>query len=1015
MAGETEELFVLRRRTTSLPCPGCQEIQHVTRPVFLDWRDRRALEELDRVFPSAACSSCGTDLAIDLPVLLTRPGDPVEFLVSGNTRSEKAVAVLTEILTEHVPTQSGRTTTPVAVCPAEIFTLVGRRYLGFAVQAMTEPNNDIDEAAKAWINDIRHRGDWPDLRSDLARYLTSDPDRLDLANSLLEETWQPVIRRLGRETAAAQPTPDQARAVRLRMRELARLRHVAEGADAGDAVVAEALELLADVVARQANPNRTVDDVRHGVASGRRLLSLLDQHGLSGTSLAITATNDTAALMLDDPDQDHGEALRMLTARRTEAARRQLASLTDITTNHALAHLRSDRIAGAEELDHVIALLEDALHLHALYFPDAPERSLSLITNLATMYRSRLTGDPSSNTDRALGLFGQARAIDDELCRLTRPDRIMLDSNYVSALTSRFKLVPTQDDADRLLTEIDNLAPRLEELGRTHPTRLRSLTNFGSIAVELLATAGIMTPAGLSERGEAWFRTAIDALTGTPASSATAVLARSGLAALLGQRGPDGYSEAEDLLTSCVHDLDGSPATLLHHTVVDNLARLHLWQGHWDQAIGYLEQACRWADDTIASASTQAARLAHIAAAGDLYQRLALCYTQQRDARSAIHTVERARARWIASADVDEAIAERLTPGSALLYLGTTSIGSYAVILIAGRGAGAWTATLRTTEILPTLLQIQQAEAASDLMGPLDECATLLHRGLLNPLAEILRGQNIHTLNIIAGGPLSGLPLHALTGPHGTLAQHASIRYLVNAHATNAPAPASPAALAVANPTGDLPFAASEIDAVRSYLPHTHTPPPAVGVRGWLTTHLPTTTHLHLACHARYDPADPFASHFVLGDNLRLTISDIARIGTPNLELVVATACQSGVTDQRGADELVGLAHALLAAGAQSAVAALWKIRDISTAVLIALFYRAMAAGSSPAAALEAAAHTIRDADIAELAEWAAADWLPEALRPQLRAMRYAPRYRDPAIRPFEHPAHWAGLVYIQR
>ena len=955
-------------------------------------------------------------MAIDLPVLLTRPGDPVEFLVSGNIRSEKAVEVLTEIFTDHLPTEDGRTTTPVAVCPAEVFPFVARRYLGFALQSIAEPGTGFDGIGAAWLEGVRSSGEWPHLQDDLARYLTSDPDHADAASSLFEEKWQPVVRRLGQDTVAAQPTPDQAQAVRLRMRELTRLRHVAEGIDAGDAVVAEALDLLADVVARENNPNRTVDDVRHGVASGRRLLTLLDQHGLSGTRLAITATNDTAALMLDDPDEYRGEALRMLATRRAEATRRQLASLADITTNYALAHLRSDRIAGAEELDHVITLLEDALHLHTLYFPDAPEQNLWAITNLATKYRSRLTGGPADNNERALELFAQARAIDDELDKLTRPDRIVLDSNYVNALTSRFTLAPTQVDADALLTEVDDLAPRLDELGPTHPTRLRSLTNFGSIAVELLAAHDITTPAGLSERGEAWFRTAIDALAGVPDADATSILARSGLAALLSQRGPDGYREAEELLTGCVRALDGSPATMLHHTVVDNLARLHLWQGRWGQAIIYLEQACSWADDTIAAASTQAAKLAHVAAAGDLYQRLAFCYAQQHEARAAIHTVERSRARWTGKLDIDEAIVGRLTPGSALLYLGTTSIGSYAVILAAAGGAGAWTATLRTAEILPILLRIQQADAASDLMGPLDDCAALLHQGLLNPLADILRSEKIQTLNIIACGPLSGLPLHALAGPDGTLAQHASIRYLVNAHARNTPGPASPAvAIAVANPTGDLPFAATEIDAIRSYLPETHTPPPGTGVRGWLTTHLPAATHLHLACHARYDPADPFASHFVLGDNLRLTISDIAEVGTPNLELVVATACQSGVIDQRGADELVGLAYALLAAGAQSAVAALWKIRDVSTAVLVALFYKALAAGAPPAAALEAAAYAVSDVNVAELTEWADADWLPEALRPQLRAMRHVPRYRNLAVRPFEHPAHWAGLVYIQR
>lgn len=1046
-----------------LTCSACAAQVQLSFPLLSDWRDRQRLDVVRSRYPVVSCPSCGTGIPVPSPVVVLRPTDPIPVLFCATDGGPEQLHALQEVLAAHCTDEHGVIVGPIANTDPELLGVVADQYSGFQLLGLPadEQGWAADEPVRGWLTGMRVNHAWPDVAGAVNDYLAADSPGdqravFDREPVLSEPGWAPVIRWVGARTAAGQDTTEQAMAVRNRMRYLARWRMAGRTLDPGDPTVQQAFTLLEQLTAIQSSATRTQEDVRRGIDIGQRLIELATGNYGRTHPLTVTALNDTAALMLDDADAPEtmtGQARSLLAEARAVSLHDRSATLADATTNLGIAQLRRDRIADADVSETAIAVLQDAVHLQRLFYPDEPARALSALANLGALTRSRLTGDPAANIDEAISLLIRARELSTGQRPLTVPDQLTLETNLLSALFDRATLQPSPEHERQVLDAIDALDAKLDQLAADHPARIRAYTNLGSIAMGLLYRGDSHRPlADLGSRAERWLSDAYQQTQQLAPDDATRVLAASTLAALHFRRGgEDHLRRAQELLTGCVTALADSRSTRLHHTVYDNLARLHLAAGRWEDAIDVLEQACRHADAVIARAATASTRLAQVAAAGDLYQRLALLYTHRRNARAAIHTVERSRARWrnaharFDPDELDRAVNARLLPDTALLYAGTCGLGSYAVLLVGGRGAGAWTTRTTTSDLAPLLTALQAARTIGDVAAVLDSAAAQLADGLLDQAGRILASASVARLSIVASGALAGLPLAALPGPGGPLAETVTVDYLIGAttgtsrteppasavpaspSVTGRPAgeqalgspPSDPDTAAIVDPTGDLPFATSELTAVRRYAPAALTPPEGVGVRGWLLAQLPTVAHLHLACHARYEPKDPFASRLILGEDLSLTVADLAEVATPRLSLVVASCCQTGVVDQRGADELVGFAQALIAAGAGSAVAALWEIDDAATSLLVAKFYDGLATGTKPADALADAQRALRTATIGDLAVLAQphndASWVPAPLRSELRALTLHPDFRRSDSRPFAHPAHWAGLVYLGR
>ena len=111
--------------------------------------------------------------------------------------------------------------------------------------------------------------------------------------------------------------------------------------------------------------------------------------------------------------------------------------------------------------------------------------------------------------------------------------------------------------------------------------------------------------------------------------------------------------------------------------------------------------------------------------------------------------------------------------------------------------------------------------------------------------------------------------------------------------------------------------------------------------------------YLHFATHGQSDPRFAYRTALILAPDPdsgadptaletdgTITAEQIARTWELDADLVVLSACESGLGGAAGAEGYLGFAQPLFARGARSLVLSQWKVDDDATALLMARFYR---------------------------------------------------------------------------
>ncbi|KAG1788963.1 CHAT domain-containing protein [Suillus plorans] len=136
----------------------------------------------------------------------------------------------------------------------------------------------------------------------------------------------------------------------------------------------------------------------------------------------------------------------------------------------------------------------------------------------------------------------------------------------------------------------------------------------------------------------------------------------------------------------------------------------------------------------------------------------------------------------------------------------------------------------------------------------------------------------------------------------------------------------------------------SELELVHKLVPvtarHTSVSGDAATRAGALEA-LQQNTWVHLACHGKQDPEQPYNSHFVMRDE-DLTLLDIMERDIPHAEFAFLSACHTAVGDEETPDEIIHLAAGLQFSGFKSVIGTLWQVDDSVAKHVVKAFYESM-------------------------------------------------------------------------
>jgi CHAT domain-containing protein/tetratricopeptide (TPR) repeat protein len=146
-----------------------------------------------------------------------------------------------------------------------------------------------------------------------------------------------------------------------------------------------------------------------------------------------------------------------------------------------------------------------------------------------------------------------------------------------------------------------------------------------------------------------------------------------------------------------------------------------------------------------------------------------------------------------------------------------------------------------------------------------------------------------------------------------------------------------------------------------------------------------------------------------------LTAEDVAGLDLLDTDLVVLSACETGLGAIHTGEGVLGLRRAFIVAGAKTLVMSLWKVPDLATAFLMDRFYdNLLTRGLDRDLALSQAQRATRDATVAQLkAEWVSPAMIEQFASGDTNARRHLEELaqKPDDHRPFESLLYWGAFI----
>jgi CHAT domain-containing protein/Tol biopolymer transport system component/Tfp pilus assembly protein PilF len=145
------------------------------------------------------------------------------------------------------------------------------------------------------------------------------------------------------------------------------------------------------------------------------------------------------------------------------------------------------------------------------------------------------------------------------------------------------------------------------------------------------------------------------------------------------------------------------------------------------------------------------------------------------------------------------------------------------------------------------------------------------------------------------------------------------------------------------DPALNLPFAEQEVETIKWNFDNVTLLTKEKATESWVERNIGQFGIIHIASHGTFDPVNPLFSavKLVKDDKADGDMEAGEVFGLEiNADLVLLSACQTGLGRVTQGDDVIGLNRAFFYAGTHSILSSLWRVSDISTAVLVKQFYR---------------------------------------------------------------------------
>jgi len=316
---------------------------------------------------------------------------------------------------------------------------------------------------------------------------------------------------------------------------------------------------------------------------------------------------------------------------------------------------------------------------------------------------------------------------------------------------------------------------------------------------------------------------------------------------------------------------------------------------------------------------------------------------------------------------------QKLPQGHALLYPLILGDRLELILFIPNKPPIHRSVAIKETDITQLIVDFK-AELRDTSSLDVIEPATKLYNLLIKPIEADLT--NTNTILYAPDGLLRYVPIAALYDGKQWLVEKYRVNNLIAYSLSDfTPKPQKPLRIfagafgGAENTTKfgqvGLPATVTEVQSISEALPDTTKLVANDFSRKATESQMQNKNIVHLATHAEFNSGKPENSFLIFGNGDKVLLSEMKDLPMSNVDLIVLSACQTGVGKLGNGIEILGFGYQVQRAGAKAAIASLWQVSDEGTQVLMQAFYNDVKKGdrSKSESLRQAQIATIRSKD----------------------------------------------------